>query len=53
MKTTIISIIIKTVVLIGLTFLDIGMYSLLVATLFSSIYAIIVHIIVIKKYLNT
>ena len=53
MKTTIISMIIKTVVLIGLTFLDIGMYSLLVATLFSSIYAIIVHIIVIKKYLNT
>ena len=53
MKTTIISMIIKTVVLIGLTFLDIGMYSLLVATLFSSICAIVVHIIVIKKYLNT
>ena len=53
MKTTTISMIIKTVVLIGLTFLDIGMYSLLVATLFSSICAIVVHIIVIKKYLNT
>ena len=53
MKTTTISIIIKTVVLIGLTFLDIGMYSLLIATLFSSIYTIVEHIIVIKKYLNT
>ena len=53
MKTTTISMIIKTVVLIGLTFLDIGMYSLLIATLFSSIYTIVEHIIVIKKYLNT
>ena len=52
-KTTTISMIIKTVVLIGLTFLDIGMYSLLIATLFSSIYTIVEHIIVIKKYLNT
>lgn len=53
MKTTIISIIIKTISLIILTFLDIGMYSILISSLLSSIYTITEHIIVIKKYLKT
>ena len=52
MFTTIISILVKTILLITLTFLNIGMIPIIISTFVASLLSTIYQIRVIKKYLK-